>query len=61
MNNSYNYSDFVELMKTSDHESSIYGHEKTLLQPVTNTHKRRDETIDSILFSSALADIYYTD
>ena len=61
MNNSYNYSDFVDLIHMSDYESSTYGHTQAQLQSHETTHTKRDETIDSILFCSALTDIYYTD
>lgn len=61
MNNSYNYSSFVGFSSATNDEMKVHEPETQLQQLTDTSANQRDETVDSILFCCALADIYYTD
>ena len=61
MNNSYNYSGFIELLSTNDLQHEDTREINTLQCRVEPVQNHRDEIIDNFIFSSALTDINYTD
>ena len=61
MNNSYNYSSFIGFSSATSDKCETYEQETGLQQLTDTSTSQRDETIDSMLFCSALTDIYYTD